>query len=58
MKDELGGKTMTKVVRSRAKIYSYLMDDRSEDKKAKVKKRCVIKRKLQLENSKNCLKAT
>ena len=35
MKDELGGKTMTKFVALRAKTYSYLIDDSSENKKAK-----------------------
>ena len=58
MKDELGGKIMTKFVGLRAKIYSYLIDDGSEDKKAKGTKKCVIKRKLKFENYKNCLEAT
>ena len=35
MKGELGGKIVTKFVRLRAEIYSYLIDDGSEDKKAK-----------------------
>ena len=34
-KDDLGGKIMKKIVGLRAKIYSYLIDDGSEDKKAK-----------------------
>ena len=46
MKDELGGKVMTKFVRLRAKTYSNLIDDGSEDRKAKGTKNCVIKRKV------------
>ena len=52
MKDELGGNTMTTFVELRAKTYSYLIDDSSEDKKAKGTKRCLIKRKLKFENYK------
>ena len=59
MKDDLGVKIMTKFVRLKVKTYSYLIDDCSEDKKAKeTKKKCVIKRKLNLKNYRNCLKAT
>ena len=50
MKDELGGKIMTKLVGLRAKTYSYLIDDSSEDKKAKDIRRCIKKRKLKFEN--------
>ena len=58
MRDELGGKIMTKFFGLRAKPYSYLIDQSSEDKKAKGTKKCVIKRKLKFENYKNCLEAT
>ena len=46
MKFELCGKVMKKIVGLRAKTYSSLIDDGSEDKKAKDTKKCVIKRKL------------
>ena len=60
MKDELGGKIITKIIRLRPKTYSYLIDDEnnSEDKNAKDTKICVIKRKLKFENCKNCLEVT
>ena len=48
--DELAGKIMVKFVGLRAKVYSYLVDDGSEDKKAK--------QKLKFENYKSCLEAT
>ena len=57
MKEELGGNIMSKFVGLRAKIYNYLIDSGSEDKKAKGSKKCVIK-KLKFENYKNCLEAT
>ena len=50
MKDKLGGKIMTKFVGLRAKSYSYLIDDFSEDKKAKGTRKCSIKRKFKFEN--------
>ena len=50
MKDGLGRKIMN--------TYSYLIDDGSEDKKGKGKKKCIIKRKLKFENYKSCLEAT
>ena len=53
MKDRLGGKITIKFVALRAKIYSYLIDDSSEEKKeAKGTKKCVIKRKIKFENYK------
>ena len=58
MKDELGRKIVTKCVGLKAKIYSYLIDDGSKDKTAKITKKCAIKRKLKLENYENCLEAT
>ena len=57
MKDELGEKIMKEFVGLRAKTYSYLIDDGSEDKKAKGTKKCVIKRKLKFQDYKNCLEA-
>ena len=58
MKDELSGKIMTKFVGFRPKTYSYVIDDGSEDKKAKGTKKCVIKRKFNFENYKASLEAT
>ena len=58
MKDELGRKIMTKFVGLRAKTYSYLIDDGSDDKKAKGTKKWVMKKQLKFENYKNCLEAT
>ena len=57
MKDELGGKIIIKFIGLRAKSYSYLIDDSSEDEKAKGKKRCAVKRKLKSENYKNILES-
>ena len=45
MKDELGGKIVTKFVRLRAKTYSHLIDGGSEDKKAKSTKKVCHKKK-------------
>ena len=58
MKDELGGKMMTNFVGLRANSYNYLIDDGSEDIKAKDTKKCVIKKNLKFENFKRCLEAT
>ena len=55
MKDELGGKIMTEFAALRPKMYSYLMDDDNNDKKAKGTKKCVIKRVLKFNNYKDWL---
>ena len=57
MKNELGGKIMTKFVGLRAKTYSCLTDDGNEENKPKDKK-CAIKRKFKFEKYKNYLEAT
>ena len=41
----------------RAKTYSYLKDNNDQDKKPKGTKKCIIKRKLKLQDYKNCLEA-
>ena len=62
IKDKLGGKIIIKFVGLRAKTYSYLTDDSSEDKKAKGTKKCVIKKfkfkfKFKFQDCRNCLDA-
>ena len=58
MKNELGGKIMTKFIGLRKKTYTYLIDDGCEDKKAKGTKKCVIKRTIIFEDYKNRLEVT
>ena len=58
LKDELGGKIMTKVVGLRGKTYGYLKGGSSEGIKAKGTKNGIIKRKLKVKNYKNGLEAT
>ena len=53
MKDELGGKIMIKFVALIAKNSSYLIDEKSEDKKEKFTQRCIIKIMYE-----SCLEAT
>ena len=55
VKDELGGRVITEFVALRPKTYSYLTDDFKEDKKAKGRKKCVIKRMIKFNDYKNCL---
>ena len=45
MKGELGEKIMTKFAGLRAKTYSYITDDGSDNKKVKSTRKCVIKKK-------------
>ena len=54
MKDELGGGIMKEFVALRSKMYSYI-DDKSELKKCKGIKKCVIKREIKFEDYKKCL---
>ena len=58
MKDKLGRKIVAKFVGLGAKTYSYLIDEGSEDEKAKHIKKCVINRKLNYESYKSCLEET
>ena len=44
MKDELGGKNKKEFLGLRANTYNYLIDDGSEDKKARGTKKCVVKK--------------
>ena len=53
MKDELGRKIVTKVVKLIAKTYSYVIYDGSEDKKTKGTKKCALKENLNLKITKN-----
>ena len=55
VKDELGGKIMAKIVVLTPKMYSYVTHDDHADKKAKVKKKCVIKREMKIQDYKECL---
>ena len=58
MKNELSKKIVTKFVGLRAKIYSYLIDNSTEDKKVKSTKKFLIKKNLNLKIIKSCLEAT
>ena len=56
MKDESGGKILKEFVGLRAKQSSYLKDSNDEDKKSKSIK-CVIRKKINFQDYKNCLEA-
>ena len=55
MKNECGGSIMKEFVALRSKLYSFLMDDGKEEKKAKSVKKCVIKKELKHKNFVKCL---
>ena len=55
MKDELGGGIITEFVALRPKAYSYRTDDLVELKKAKVTKKCAVKKMLGFNDYKKCL---
>ena len=55
MKYELKGEIMTEFVSLRPKKYSYLKVDGDYDKRAKVTKKCIIRRVLQFNDYKDCL---
>ena len=48
---------MKKLVGLTAKTYSYLIENNDQDKKAKSTKKCIIKRRLEIQDYKNCLEA-
>ena len=50
------GEVIMKEFALRVKIYSYVSDNNNEDKKARSKKKCVIKMKLKFGDCKHCLK--
>ena len=59
MNDKLIGQIRKKFVGLRSKTYSYLKENkREENKRAKVTKKCVVKRKLQFEDYKKYLKSS
>ena len=58
MRDEIGGKIMKKFVGLKAKTYYYWINDSSEDKIAKGKKKVCQKREIKFHYCKNCLEAT
>ena len=55
MKDELGGKIMTKFVALRPKLYAYRKLNAIEDKRCKGIKKCVVKKTLDFDDYKKCL---
>ena len=58
MKNELGRQIMKKFVELQRKTYSYLKDNDDDYKNAKDTKRCVVKRRPNFQDYKNCIKAS
>ena len=54
-KDECGGKIIKEFAALRQKLYSFLVKNGKEEKKAKGVKKCVIKKDLKHKNFVNCL---
>ena len=57
MKEKLVGQIRKEFIGLIAEAFSYLKENNDEDKKAKGKKKCDIKRKLNFQDYKNCLEA-
>ena len=55
MKDELEGEIITEFIALRPKTYSYLTDNDKIDKKAKGRKKCIIKKMIKFGDYKKCL---
>lgn len=56
MNDELPEKIMVKFDALRSKTYSFLIDDRSENQRAKSTKQYVMQRERKFEDYQNCTK--
>ena len=57
MKNKLDGQMRKEFLWLKAKPYSYLKDNKNEDKKTESTKKCVIKIKFKFQNYKNCLES-
>ena len=55
MKDELSGKIMTEFVALRAKLYVYKTLEKTEEKKCKRMKKCMVNKILTFNDYKKCL---
>ena len=55
MKDEAGGRQVEEFVGLRSKLYAFKIDDGSKTKKCKGVKKCVVKKKLEIEDYKDCV---